>query len=142
MVFDKDKLKELLDTRQVKNQEDLQALLRDLTKEVIDALYEGELTGHLGYEKHQQGGSTDGNSRNGKGKKTVKSHLGNIELDPPRDRAGTFDPQVVKKRQQDISSIEQKVISMYAKGMSTCDISLHIQSIYGNSISRSLGNSA
>ena len=135
MVFDKDKLNELLDTRQVKTQEDLQALLRDLTKEVIDALYEGELTEHLGYEKHQQGGSTDGNSRNGKGKKTVKSHLGNIELDPPRDRAGTFDPQVVKKRQRDISGIEQKVISMYAKGMSTRDISLHIQDIYGYELS-------
>jgi transposase-like protein len=110
-------------------------LLRDLTKEVIDALYEGELTEHLGYEKHEQGRSQDGNSRNGKGKKTVKSHVGQIELEPPRDRAGTFDPQVVKKRQRDISGIEQKVISMYAKGMSTRDISSHIQEIYGYELS-------
>lgn len=130
MVFDKDKLKELIDERQVKSQEDLQALMRVLTKEVIDALYEGELTEHLGYEKHEQGKSTDGNTRNGKGTKTVKSHVGAIDLEPPRDRAGTFDPQVVKKRQRDISGIEQKVISMYAKGMSTRDISAHIHEIY------------
>ena len=71
MVFEKDKLKKLLDEREVKDQEGLQALLRDLTKEVIEALYDGELTDHLGYEKHQQGGSTNGNARNGHGKKTV-----------------------------------------------------------------------
>ena len=135
MVFDKDKLKEILDEREVKDREGLQALLRDLTKEVIEALYEGELTDHLGYEKHQQGGSPDGNTRNGRGKKTVQSKLGEVELSPPRDRAGTFDPQVVKKRQRDISGIEQKVISMYAKGMSTRDISSHIDEIYGYRLS-------
>ena len=135
MVFEKDKLKKLLDEREVKDQEGLQALLRDLTKEVIEALYDGELTDHLGYEKHQQGGSTNGNARNGRGKKTVQSKLGEVELSPPRDRAGTFDPQVVKKRQRDISGIEQKVISMYAKGMSTRDISSHIDEIYGYALS-------
>jgi len=135
VVFEKDKLKKLLDEREVKDQEGLQALLRDLTKEVIEALYDGELTDHLGYEKHQQGGSTNGNARNGRGKKTVQSKLGEVELSPPRDRAGTFDPQVVKKRQRDISGIEQKVISMYAKGMSTRDISSHIDEIYGYTLS-------
>jgi len=135
VVFDKDKLKEILDEREVKDQEGLQALLRDLTKEVIEALYEGELTDHLGYKKHEQGGSADGNTRNGRGKKTVQSKLGEVELSPPRDRSGTFDPQVVKKRQRDISGIEQKVISMYAKGMSTRDISSHIDEIYGYKLS-------
>ena len=135
MVFDKDKLKEILDEREVKDQESLQALLRDLTKEVIEALYEGELTDHLGYKKREQGGSADGNTRNGRGKKTVQSKLGEVELSPPRDRSGTFDPQVVKKRQRDISGIEQKVISMYAKGMSTRDISSHIDEIYGYKLS-------
>jgi transposase-like protein len=135
VVFDKDNLKKLIEEREVKDQEGLQALLRDLTKEVIDALYDGELTEHLGYEKHQQNGSEDGNARNGKGKKTVKSHFGNIELAPPRDRAGTFDPKIVKKRQRDISGIEEKVTSMYAKGMSTRDISAHIHEIYGYELS-------
>ena len=135
MVFDKDKLKKILDERKVKDQEGLQALLRDLTKEVIEALYDGELTDHLGYAKHQQGGSTDGNTRNGRGKKTVQSKIGEVELSPPRDRTGTFDPQIVKKRQKDISGIEEKVISMYAKGMSTRDISSHIDEIYGYKLS-------
>lgn len=135
MVFDKDKLKKILDERKVTDQEGLQTLLRDLTKEVVEALYDGELTDHLGYEKHQQNGSTDGNTRNGRGKKTVQSKLGEVELSPPRDRAGTFDPQIVKKRQKDISGIEAKVISMYAKGMSTRDISSHIDEIYGYKLS-------
>jgi putative transposase len=135
VVFDKDNLKKLIDERKVTDQESPQSLLRDLTKEVIDALYDGEITDHLGYEKHEQHGGDDGNSRNGKGKKTVKSSLGSIDLEPPRDRAGTFDPQVVKKRQRDISGIEQKVISMYAKGMSTRDISSHIHEIYGYELS-------
>ena len=135
MVFDKDKLKEFLKDQHVSDTEGLQALLRDMTKEVIDTIYDGELTDHLGYEKHAQGKSTDGNSRNGKGSKKVKYHFGEIELEPPRDRTGTFEPQVVKKRQRDISGIEERVISMYAKGMSTRDISAHIHDIYGYELS-------
>ena len=135
MVFDKEKLKEFLKDQQVSGTEGLQVLLRDMTKEVIETLYDGELTDHLGYEKHTQGESSDGNSRNGKGMKKVKSHFGEIELEPPRDRAGTFDPQVVKKRQRDISGIEERVISMYAKGMSTRDISSHIHDISGYELS-------
>jgi transposase-like protein len=133
--FDREQVTKLLKDREVKNTEDLQDLLRDLTKEVIESLYDGELTGHLGYEKHEQNGSTDGNYRNGKGKKKVKSQFGEIELDPPRDRAGTFDPQVVKKRQNDVSGIEAKVISMFGKGMTTRDISEHIYDIYGYNLS-------
>ena len=135
MLFEKKKLGEMLKEHQVRNTEDLQALLREMTKEVIDALYEGELTAHLGYERHERSGLSEGNSRNGRGKKRVRSHFGEIELAPPRDRAGTFDPQVVKKRQKDISGIEGKVISMYAKGMSTRDISEHIYEIYGQELS-------
>jgi len=74
--FDGEQLTKLMQDREVKNTEDLQALLRDLTKEVIETLYDGELTGHLGYEKQEQNGSTDGNHRNGKGKKKVKSQFG------------------------------------------------------------------
>ena len=135
-MFDKEKLNQLLKEKGVKSTEDLQELLRDMTKEVIDALYEGEMTDHLGYEKHERVVDTgEKNARNGKGKKTVTSHLGELELEPPRDRNGTFDPQVVKKRQKDISGIEDKVISMYAKGMSTRDISSHIYDIYGHKLS-------
>lgn len=135
MLFDKDDLQKLLKEKNINDQAGLNDLLRDLTKEVIEALYDGELTDHLGYEKHGKNENYDQNSRNGRGKKTVQSRHGSINLEPPRDRLGPFDPQVVKKRQRDISGIEDKVISMYAKGMSTRDISSHINDIYGHELS-------
>lgn len=135
MLFDKDDLAKLLKEKNIKDQGGLNDLLRDLTKEVIDALYEGEMTDHLGYDKYERNEADIPNTRNGRGKKTVQSKLGSMELEPPRDRLGTFDPQVVKKRQRDISGIEDKVISMYAKGMSTRDISSHINDIYGYELS-------
>jgi putative transposase len=88
-----------------------------MTKEVLEAIYDGEITDHLGYQRHEQRASIDGNSRNGYTEKKVRSNLGEINLDVPRDRYSTFEPKVVKKRQRDISGIEAKVISMYAKGM-------------------------
>lgn len=133
MLFDKNDLKKLLEEKNIKNQSGLNELLRDLTKEVIEALYDGELTHHLGYEKH--GKKPSKNQRNGHTKKTVQSQLGSIELEPPRDRLGTFEPQVVKKRQRDITGIEDKVISMYARGMTTRDISGHINDIFGYQLS-------
>ncbi|MBT6820787.1 IS256 family transposase [archaeon] len=135
MFFDRDELQKILKDKNLKGQDGLQEVLRNLTKEVIEALYEGELTDHLGYPKHKQNSSHDGNNRNGKSKKSVQSSFGEIDLAPPRDRLGTFDPQVVKKRQNDITGIEAKVISMYAKGMSTRDISSHIYDIYGYELS-------
>ncbi len=128
-------ISELIKGHSVQDQEGLQALLRDLTKEVIEVLYDEELTSHLGYAPHEQNPTRDGNSRNGRGKKSVKSLFGNMDLEPPRDRNSTFDPKVIKKRQRDISGIEDKVISMYAKGMSTRDISDHIHHIYGFELS-------
>jgi len=136
MSFDKQELKKLLDGRELKSTEDLQELLRDLTKEVIEAIYDGELTHHLGYDKHAQNVEKN-NYRNGYGKKKVKSNFGEIELSPPRDRKGTFSPELIKKRQKDISGIEAKVISMYARGMSTRDIQDHIHDIYGYNLSSS-----
>ena len=135
VLFNKDDLKKILKEKNISDQSGLNDLLRDLTKEVIDALYEGELTDHLGYEKYGKNNNKHSNNRNGSGKKTVQSNLGSIDLEPPRDRLGTFAPQIVKKRQRDISGIESKVISMYAKGMSTRDISTHINDIYGYELS-------
>jgi transposase-like protein len=135
MEIDKNALQQMIEANDIKTTEDLQALLRDMTKEMIDTIYEGELTAHLGYERHAQGGEKGGNYRNGHGKKSVKSHLGEIELSPPRDRLGAFDPQIVRKRQTDISGLEMKVISMYGKGMTTRDIRDHIYDIYGYELS-------
>jgi transposase-like protein len=135
MFFKKEELQKLLKEKGIKSQEDMQSLLRELTKEVIETLYEGELTDHLGYNKHEQNGSTDGNARNGRSKKKVNSHFGEIELEPPRDRNSSYNPKIVKKRQKDITGIETKVISMYAKGMSNRDICAHIYDIYGIELS-------
>lgn len=135
MEIDKKAIQQLISANEIRTTEDLQSLLRELTKEMIDTVYEGELTSSLGYDRHSQAVKKDGNYRNGHGKKTVKSHLGEIELSPPRDRLGVFDPEIVRKRQTDISGLEIKVISMYGKGMTTRDIRDHIYDIYGYELS-------
>ena len=134
-MFDREELKELIKREQIENLDDFQELMRKITKEVLEAIYDGEITAHLGYRKHEQNASTDGNARNGYTQKTVQAQLGPIELDVPRDRHSTYEPKIVKKRQRDISGIETKVISMYAKGMTTRDIQQHIYDIYGYEIS-------
>ncbi len=134
MKFESEELKKLIQESDVETTEDLQGFLRDLTKDVLETLYQGELTSHLGYEKHEQNTENE-NSRNGYGSKKVRSSHGEIELEPPRDRKGTFDPKIVSKGQKDISGIETKVISMYARGMSTRDIQDHIKDIYGYNLS-------
>ena len=85
----------------------------------------------LGYSMYDYQNKDTDDSRNGYSKKTVTSPLGTIDLDIPRDRKGEFDPQIVKKNQTDISNIEDQVLSMYAKGMATRDISMHLKSVYG-----------
>lgn len=92
---------------------------------------EAELTDHLGYEKHSPEGNNRGNNRNGKAAKTVRSDFGEVKIETPRDRNGTFAPAIVKKRQNDISDFDEKIISMYSKGMPVRDIQEHIKDIYG-----------
>lgn len=136
-MIDKEKIKQLYKEGKVNKTEDLQDMLRDMTANILDALYEAEMEEHLGYSKNIQGGSINtGNSRNGKGEKTVKSSLGAMKVHPPRDRNSSFTPQIIKKRQNDISGIEDKVISMYGFGMSYKSISSHIEEIYGYSLSK------
>jgi transposase-like protein len=134
-MIDKVALAKFMEEQKGTSQEGLQALLREMTKEVIETVLEAEMSSHLGYSRSQQNGSKDGNARNGHNNKSVKSGFGEFDLSTPRDRLSTFDPQLVKKRQTDISGIEAKVISMYAKGMSTRDISGHIFDIYGFELS-------
>jgi len=136
-IMNKEKIKELLKGKKLKSTEDLQVFLRDLTKDVIESIYDGEITDHLGYQKNEQGKRQDENARNGSSSKKVNSYSGEIELFTPRDRNGTYDPQIVKKYQKDITGIEEKVISMYAKGMTNRDISDHIKDIYGYELSAS-----
>jgi len=135
MVLNRDKLKKLLREKGVKSLEDFNAFMRDVSKDVIDTLLNEELTDHLGFEKYDQKAKAFENSRNGYTPKTVKSKFGEIDLDVPRDRKSEFDPQIVKKRKRDISGLEEKIISMYAKGMTTRDIQAHIKDLYNYEIS-------
>ena len=135
MVFEKDQLKELITSKGIKDTSGLQDLMREMYKEVIEGLMEAELTAHLGYPKHEPPGTPTGNARNGKSKKSLNTSAGGVEISVPRDRNAEFEPQVVKKYQRDITGIEDKVISLYGKGMSTRDIQAHIHDIYGYDLS-------
>ena len=104
-------------------------------KDVIETLYQAELTGFLGYSPYDKSNKRTKSSRNGYSSKQVRSSLGEIELNVPRDRKGEYEPLIVKKRQKDITGMEDKIISMYAKGMSCRDIQDHLNSIYGVEVS-------
>ena len=110
---------------------DIQEMLKDLLGDTLQGMLEGEMDQKLGYSKYDYQNKDTDDSRNGYSKKKVISSVGEIDLDIPRDRKGEFEPQIVKKNQTDISNIEDQVLSMYAKGMTTRDISAHLKSVYG-----------
>lgn len=114
-----------------KDVSDVQEMLKDLLGDTLQDMLEAEMDEHLGYSKYDYQNKATDDSRNGYSSKTVTSSMGEIDLDVPRDRNGEFEPQIVKKHQTDISNIEDQVLSMYAKGMTTRDISDHLWSVYG-----------
>ena len=112
-------------------------LLKQLTKSVIESALAEEMTEHLGYEKHDPAGIGSANIRNGTRAKTViTENSGPVEIDVPRDRAGSFEPQIVKKRQRRLGGVDEIVLSLYAKGLTTGEISAHFAEIYGASVSK------
>src|SRR6476659_852033 len=112
-------------------------LLKQLTKTVLETALNEEMTEHLGYEKHDPDGAGTGNIRNGtRGKTVLTEGSGQVEIEVPRDRAGTFTPQIVRKRQRRLSGVDQIVLSLYAKGLTTGEISAHFAEIYGASVSK------
>jgi putative transposase len=113
-------------------------ILKQLTKAVIERAMGAELTHHLGYEKHSSQGKGSGNSRNGTTSKTLKSDLGDITIETPRDRNGDFEPQLVKKGQRRFTGFDDKILSMYARGMTTRDIQAHLQDLYKTDVSAEL----
>lgn len=114
---------------------DVQEALKDMFSETLETMQNAELDEHLGYSKSENNIEHTSNRRNGKSAKTVKSQLGEFDLNIPRDREASFEPQVVQKHQKDISGIEEKILSMYAKGQSQRDISATIEDIYGFEVS-------
>ena len=126
----------LINEYDIKTAEDIQDALKDLLGGTIQEMLEAEMTQHLGYEPYERSETT--NARNGRKVKTIHSKYGEAEIEVAQDREGTFEPQIVKKRQKDISAIEDKIISMYAKGMTTRQISEQIEDIYGFEVSEGL----
>lgn len=131
-------LKYLIQDYGVKNTKDIQDMLKDLFASTIQEMLEAELEDHLGYERYDNQNKSTSNSRNGYRSKRVKSDFGEVKLNIPRDRNGNFQPRVIQNYENDISGIEDQVIGMYSKGMSTRDISSHLKSIYGIDISHTL----
>src|SRR5438105_9854083 len=113
-------------------------LLKRLTKRVLERAMKAELTDHLGYEKHDPAGYNSGNSRNGTTSKTLQGNFGALELETPRDRRGTFEPKMVAKGQTRFTGFDDKIVSMYARGMSTREIQGHLEEIYGIEVSPTL----
>ena len=118
-----------------KSMDDVHTMLKDLFKDTIQKVLEAEMDTHLGYEKHDSTGDYSGNSRNGYSKKTVQTQMGKTELKVPRDRNGEFEPQIIKKYETTANELEEQIIAMYAKGMSTRDIEDHMRDIYGVEVS-------
>ena len=117
---------------------DIQAKRKRLFAGTIEQMLEAEMDEHLCYEKNSALGNNSGNSRNGYGKKTITSDYGECEISVPRDRNGEFEPKVIEKRQTHTDEIEQKILTMYAKGMSQRDIEDTLREIYGAEISKGL----
>ena len=135
----REKLRELLALMEVEDVRDLKSVFEEMVGEVLENGLEGELDDKLGYTKYDYRNKDTDNSRNGHSVKTVKTSAGEVEIAVPRDRKAEFEPQIIRKNETSISwDIEEKIISMYAKGMTTNDISAHIEDIYGIEVSDSL----
>jgi putative transposase len=113
-------------------------LLKQLTKALLERALNAELTTHLGYQKHEPAGYGSGNTRNGKSKKTLKGDFGELDLEVPRDRQSTFEPQIVAKGQTRFTGFDQKIVALYSRGMTTRDIQAQLQEMYGVEVSPTL----
>ena len=113
-------------------------LIKQITKRALESALEGEMTDHLGYHPHAATGKNSGNSRNGRTRKTVKTAEGEISIDVPRDRNGTFEPQIIRKRQRRLEGLDDKIIALYSRGLSTREIQDELTEMYGTEVSPTL----
>ncbi len=123
---------------QIKTQDDLADLSRQLLKAAVERVMAAELEDHLGYSKHSPEGNNTGNSRNGHSKKTIKGDFGEVEIQAPRDRNGEFSPQLIAKGKTRINKLDQQILALYARGMTTRDIADALHEMYGADVSHSL----
>ena len=133
--FSKERVKEFIEFGQIKSVEDIQSALKDLFGQTLQAMLEGEMDHHLGYAKGEAQSKQTSNRRNGHSSKSLRSDYGDIALTVPRDRDGDFEPLIVKKRQKNITGIEEQILALYAKGVSCRDIQEHLERLYGIEVS-------
>lgn len=124
--------------KECKTEEDFKKFFKSLKQRGLEAALSGELTEHLGYEKHVRGTERKANSRNGFSKKTIQVNEGELELSIPRDRSGSFEPRLIPKYQTRFDGIDEKIISLYARGLSTRDIQQELENMYGTAVSATL----
>src|SRR5215510_15811745 len=139
MPIDNKLIDELL--KEYQKPEDLigeNGLLKQLTKQLLERAMSAELSEHVGYEKHDPAGYNSGNSRNGTSEKTIKGSFGRVPIKVPRDRNGTFEPQIIEKHQTRFTGFDEKIISLYARGLSTREIQQHLEEIYQVEVSPAL----
>ena len=136
--FSKELVKQFIKDNNIRSVEDIQSALKGLFGQTLEAMLDAEMDGHLGYQKHDDKNKKTVNRRNGHGKKSVRSGYGDIDIDVPRDRNGEFSPIVVEKRQKNVTGIEEQILALYARGMSTRDIQDHLSDIYGMDVSATL----
>lgn len=134
----KDQIRQFIKDNNLKSAEDVQAALKDLFASTLQEMLDAELETHLGYAKHDVKNKKTDNSRNGYSRKTLTSEYGDVEISVPRDRKGEFEPEIVKKHQTNTAGIEEQIIAMYARGMSTRDIQSHLHQLYGLEVSPTL----
>lgn len=137
-LIPKEQLRQWIKEKNMKSMKDVQSAIKELFADTIQEMLEAELETELGYAKHDSKNKRTTNSRNGYSKKTVRSEYGDIDIQVPRDREGEFDPLIVKKHQSNITGIEDQILAMYAKGVSTRDIQDHLQQLYGMEVSPTL----
>ncbi|WP_103105360.1 IS256 family transposase [Brevibacillus reuszeri] len=137
-MMSKEQIKQWIKEKNMKSVDDVQSALKDLFAETIQEMLEAEMESSLGYAKHEMKNKRTTNSRNGYSKKTVRSEYGEVDIQIPRDREGEFEPAIVKKHQSNVTGIEDQILALYAKGVSTRDIQDHLQQLYGIEVSPTL----
>lgn len=137
-LMDKKQLRQFIKENNLKSAQDVQNTLKELFADTLQEMLEAELDDSLGYEKNDTKNKVTTNRRNGHGKKKVRSEYGEIDLAVPRDREGEFEPVIVKKHQKSVTGIEDQILALYAKGVSTREIQDHLQQLYGIEVSPTL----
>jgi transposase-like protein len=137
-LFSKEQLRSLIQEENIKTTDDIQRVLKEMFGDVLQEALDAELGHNLGYEKNDTACKETANRRNGHSSKTIRSEYGDVELAIPRDRDGEFEPVIVKKHQKNVAGIEDQIISLYARGISTREIQDHFQQLYGVEVSPTL----